>query len=456
MKTKIKLNQTNKQAFDAFMLHDKAVNSNTLTLANHAVNIRMFLSRLKTNWNEATQEVIDDFFANTNLKDTSKEVIKTTIKAFYRYHGKKIKDKGLKIKDNDMIEKGDSLVKVADMIISNPKILARPTKDKESVLTPDEIERVIECHHDLGRKAFMETFITTGARKDEIRMLNLGDVTFDGNLVWVNIRKPKTTSPNIKPRNIPIAPSPDNPVARFPTHLVAWVQARKNEDRDRPLFVSNSYQRQFNGNRISEQGIYNIFLDIKLKAGIKRKLTPHILRHTGATYDGKVLNESMLCQKYGWVIGSNMARRYCHFSEKVLGEQILRRAGLKHEDEKKGKVCPRCGEPNNLFADECSKCHQVLNAKQLLEQEASKDQKISKLESQVDLMEQMMKQVIDKIGINLDDTEAYQEYQKSNPPSETIPLPDDIKKEIKSAGNLKNWSKKKLAEQKAKTKQGRR
>jgi len=425
---KIELNPSNKKAFDAFKLHDKAKNSNQKTLYNHKAYLRMFLGNIKTDWDRVNQAVLDDFFANANISVTSKEVIKPVIKAFYRFH---------------------KMPEIADMIISNGRVLAKPTKGQESVLTAEEIQALIEAHHDLSRKALIEVFITTGARKEEIRNLNLGDIKLDGNLVWVNIRKPKGTSPNIHPRNIPIAPATGNPVARYPEHLVVWVKSRKNESPDRPLFVSNSYKKKYNGNRLTEQGVYDIIADVKAKSGVKRKITPHIFRHTSATYDGATLNESMLCQKYGWVIGSTMARRYCHFNEQVLGEQILKRAGIKQEEAKKGKICPRCGEPNNVFADECSKCHQVLNAKKLLEQEASKEQEISKLKSQVDMMEQMMRQITDKMGIELEEEkerkDAYQEYQRTAHPSEKRPIPDEIKKDIEDAGSLKNWSKKKMA-----------
>lgn len=449
---KIELNTNNKGAFDKFKLHDKAKNTNQNTIVNHQAQLRMFLGRINADWDKVDQKVLDQFFANAKIAVTSKEIMKPVIKAFYRFHGKRVKDKGLKKKDNGMVEKGNGLEKIADMIISNGKVLTKPTKGEEAVITPAEIDKLIEAHHDLSRKALVETFVVTGARKEEIRNLNLGDVKLDGNLVWVNIRKPKGTSPNIQPRNIPIAPATGNPVARYPEHLVAWVQSRKHEDPSRPLFVSNSYKKKYNGNRLTEQGVYDIIADVKAKSGVKRKITPHIFRHTSATYDGATLNESMLCQKYGWVIGSTMARRYCHFNEQVLGEQILKRAGLKQEEAKKGKICPRCGEPNNVFAEECSKCHQILSAEKLLEQEASKEQEISKLKSQVDLMEQMMRQITDKMGIELEEEkerkDAYQEYQRTAHPSETRSLPDQIKKEIDDAGGMKEWSKKKLAEHK--------
>ena len=437
---KIELNTNNQVAFDKFKLHDKAKNTNQNTIINHQAQLRMFLGKIKTDWDTVNQEVLDEFFANAKIAVTSKEIMKPVIKAFYRFH---------------------KMPEITDMIISNGKVLTKPTKGEEAVISPDEIDKLVEAHHDLSRKALVETFVVTGARKEEIRNLNLGDVKLDGNLVWVNIRKPKGTSPNIHPRNIPIAPATDNPVARYPEHLVAWVKSRKNESPDRPLFVSNSYKKKYNGNRLTEQGVYDIIADVKAKSDVKRKITPHIFRHTAATYDGATLNESMLCQKYGWVIGSTMARRYCHFNEQVLGEQILKRAGLKQDETTKGKACPRCGEPNNVFADECSKCHQVLDAKKLLEQEASKEQEISQLKKQVDLMAEMMKQITDKMGIELEKKieekkeckEAVKEYQRTAPPSEKTSLPDQIKQEIEDVGGMKNWSKKKIANHKAKTNQ---
>ncbi|MCK5031363.1 MAG: tyrosine-type recombinase/integrase, partial [Thermoplasmatales archaeon] len=189
---------TNQKALNEFKLHDKAINNNPNTLYNHKTQLRMFFSRINVDWDKVNQRVLDEFFANAKIAVTTKEIMKPVLKAFYIFHKKK---------------------NIAKLIRSNANVLAKPTKGEESVLTPEEINRLIECHHDLARKAFIETFVVTGARKEEVRMLNLGDVKIDGNLVWVNIRKPKgDANPNVLPRNIPIAPATDNPVARYPEH----------------------------------------------------------------------------------------------------------------------------------------------------------------------------------------------------------------------------------------------
>lgn len=85
-------------------------------------------------------------------------------------------------------------------------------------------------------------------------------------------------------------------------------------------------------------------------------------------------------------------------------------------------------------------------------------EEITNLKKQIDLMNKALKDITDgmdkQVGEHIKNKEAYKEYQKSIPPSETRPMPDQIKKEIERAGSLKKWSKKKLSDHKAKTKDG--
>jgi len=102
-------------------------------------------------------------------------------------------------------------------------------------------------------------------------------------------------------------------------------------------------------------------------AKLTRHITPHLLRHTGASYDGSYLTEQDLCLKYGWVVGSDMARRYCHTSENRLAERLKKIAGVKDDEETKRK-CPRCGELNSIHSENCSRCNQIMDYKRLMEE----------------------------------------------------------------------------------------
>ena len=58
---------------------------------------------------------------------------------------------------------------------SNKKAL-EPKKTDADVLDPEEIGKLINAHSKAAHKSLIETFIVTGARCNEIRNLNVGDV----------------------------------------------------------------------------------------------------------------------------------------------------------------------------------------------------------------------------------------------------------------------------------------
>jgi hypothetical protein len=43
---------------------------------------------------------------------------------------------------------------------------------------------------------------------------------------------------------------------------------------------------------------------------LKKRVTPHTLRHSSATYWAPKMNRYQLCAKYGWAFSSNMPDRY--------------------------------------------------------------------------------------------------------------------------------------------------
>ena len=107
---------------------------------------------------------------------------------------------------------------LADRIKLNPKVLKKPIKGDEAVLSKEEIDKLIDCNIDLQEKAIVETFIVSGARSQEIRKLKVGDVTIDTDMIYLYIDSAK----NGDKRKIPIIAYKDNPVARYPKHLISW------------------------------------------------------------------------------------------------------------------------------------------------------------------------------------------------------------------------------------------
>jgi len=272
-----------------------------------------------------------------------------------------------------------TLPEVVSHLESNKKAL-QPKKTDADVLSPEEIEKLINAHANVNYKAIIETFIVTGARCNEIRNLNIGDVKEEDGIVWFNFRVSKT-----KMRKVPVYPYADNPTARYPKYLIVWRDKFHplKDDPLAPMFISLTNRRYHQ--RMTNGGISSIVKKARKTAKLTRYITPHILRHTGASYDGSYLTEQDLCLKYGWVVGSDMARRYCHTSENRLAERLKKIAGVK-DDEETVRRCPRCGENNSVHAENCSRCDQILDYKRLMEEVDKKKNmvnEINKLNEQV-------------------------------------------------------------------------
>ena len=103
-----------------------------------------------------------------------------------------------------------------------------------------------------------------------------------------------------------------------------------------------------------------------------------------------------MCQKYGWVIGSNMAGRYVHTNADRLAKRQKDLAGIKDTDATT-KPCPRCGESNSMYAEICSKCQQILSHEALmkeLEKRKEQEKEIAKLKDSVQMLHIAMKNIL--------------------------------------------------------------
>jgi ribosomal protein L40E len=106
---------------------------------------------------------------------------------------------------------------------------------------------------------------------------------------------------------------------------------------------------------------------IAKKAGIKKRVYPHLFRHSRATYLANHLTEAQMKQYFGWVQGSEMASVYVHLSGRDVDNALLKLNGLEVRGEKgeqlKAFICPRCKARNSPDARFCVNCGMCLDPK---------------------------------------------------------------------------------------------
>ena len=104
------------------------------------------------------------------------------------------------------------------------------------------------------------------------------------------------------------------------------------------------------------------------RAGIRKKVSLHWLRHTQCTfYADNDVNEAKMREIFGWTPNSKMPSRYTHLSGRSSKKTVLALRGVKKIEEKvkadimQPKTCLRCGETNIFDAKFCRKCGTVLD-----------------------------------------------------------------------------------------------
>lgn len=334
---KIELSKINTKAIDNFEQHLKSAGiNNEDTLRNYISACKLIFDITKKDINKFTKKDIDKAFSSNRMKPTTKEIYKQKFVKFLEFNNK-----------NDLAKYVKTLF--------NFEILKEPTKTSDDVLSKSELNQIINSAKSLRDKAIIEIFVTTGGRRKEINQLKYKDIQITESIIWVTIDKSKS-----KPRRIPIVANENIETSIYPRNLVDFYNTHifKN-DKEKPLFYSN--QSNHYGEPLNKNSINIIVKKIIKNSKINKNITPHILRHTSATYDGYFLTEQDLCLKYGWRIGSRQPKTYCHMTETHLGEHLLKLSGTTEEQIKKDSKCPQCKQTVNINDKICKYCNYILD-----------------------------------------------------------------------------------------------
>lgn len=149
-----------------------------------------------------------------------------------------------------------------DKIILN---IDRPLKEKRlpQVLSKIEIQQIIKNCNNIKHKCILSLIYSAGLRRSELINMQLLDIESDNGLVRIRSAKGK------KDR-----------VSLLSKSLLEFLSIYYKQYRPQYwLFEGQSANTQY-----SASSIASILKNASLKAGIKRKVTPHILRHSFATH----------------------------------------------------------------------------------------------------------------------------------------------------------------------------
>jgi len=216
----------------------------------------------------------------------------------------------------------------------------------EELLTIEDVTRMARVATHPRDKALILTLYESGCRIGEILSLKLKNIRFDeyGAIMTVD---GKTGM-----RRIRI-------IASVPV-LATWIDNHPlKENPDSPLWICLSHRHR---NSIIKYPVAVQLLKKYAKdAGLKKRIYPHLFRHSRATFLANHLTEAQLKQLFGWVQGSDVASTYVHLSGRDIDNALLRLNGIQVTEELKENsfrliTCPRCEHVNSPGTRLCNSC----------------------------------------------------------------------------------------------------
>ena len=248
------------EIFNRYINHLEAEkNASAYTIRNYKTDLLDFFHFLKEKkvgtLNEVNRHVLRDYLAHLVGRGIAKASVArklSAIRSFYRYL---VREK---------------------IIEANPiKTVSSPKLDKRlpSFLTLDEVKRLLEAPdpstpQGLRDRALLELLYASGLRVSELAGLELGQINLDTNEIRVWGKGSK--------ERVVLMGEPASRALR--NYLEQGRPELIGKKKSNAIFL-NRY-----GQRFPERSVQKILEQYTIKAGLKKRVHPHMLRHTFATH----------------------------------------------------------------------------------------------------------------------------------------------------------------------------
>lgn len=226
------------------------------------------------------------------------------------------------------------------------------TKTAEMMLSDDEVKDIVGACKTSRDRAFIMLLYEGGFRIGELASLTWSQVKMDEDFALINVYG-KTE----KPRMVPCRDAK--------TYLIQYMndyQIPVPPPRDDLVFWG-----QWKGDRVqmTYNGMAKFIKEATKRAGIQKKITPHIFRHssiTQAVRDG--MGEQVIKSIYWGNSDTAMLKTYSHITGHDILNAVKERYGIETEPKKKKdrktfgpRQCKLCGHvnvPTNKFCGKCA------------------------------------------------------------------------------------------------------
>mgnify|MGYP001061270983 FL=1 len=280
-----------------FCKYRKELNRNTLKA--YRIDLEQYLSFIKKDFllKARIEEYITELHKKYKQKTVKRKI--ASIKAFYRY-----------LEEEERLEGSNPFTKI--------RVKFKETESLPRIIPRNDIERLLNYMYDVmkqsGQEAtiyrdlsVIEMFFATGARVYEISNLKIQDIDLDNGII-------KFFGKGSKERYVQIG-SPEV------LEVVKEYYRLNQQEIDKSGFFFVNRQ----GKRFSEQSIRRMIRKYSCQAGISIHITPHMFRHSVATY---LLEEGVDIMYIQKILGHSSIKTtqiYLHIASKKQMEILKER-----------------------------------------------------------------------------------------------------------------------------------
>jgi integrase/recombinase XerD len=223
---------------------------------------------------------VTEFLQQQQVKDVS-YVEQEKVKSFFEYLQSRPLQKRIGALSEMMIshyvyalKTFFSWLEVTEQIDYNPisgMKFKRPKQNQREPLSTAEIKQLFEAADSLKQTALLHIFYSCGLRRSEGEALNISDVHFKNQLLYVREGK------GAKRRVVPVTAQVSKDLEGY--YLNDRTKDKANKAADEQAFFLNKI-----GNRMSGDQLNKLLKGLVEKSAIQKEITLHHLRHSIATH----------------------------------------------------------------------------------------------------------------------------------------------------------------------------
>lgn len=211
------------------------------------------------------------------------------------------------------------------------------------LLTIEEIEEMIRHAKNPRDKAIIAFLYDSGSRISEMLSMKVKHIEFFEKSIKVTLPVSKT-----RPRAFPLS--------WCKIWMDTWMNNHPlNDDPEAPLWSNLVDDGR---TPLLNQTVNHILKAIASKAGIKKRVYPHLFRACSITHKQRQgFPESHIKEMHGLSKDTGVMKHYSHPSYDDLEESLMRMNGIpveKKNDPMQGIKCPACGERNPVYKATCA------------------------------------------------------------------------------------------------------